>query len=156
MADARGVTIEMVGTLPSVVTDAGRAELVLVNLVANAIKYSDPAKSVRRVTLDGEVTPTSVRLRLRDNGLGLPESKLRVIFEQFVRAHADLDEELGVTGMGLGLSIVREAMGAMQGTISVASVEGDGTTFTLEWPVVGGARGRHSAAFSLRSSVFGL
>jgi signal transduction histidine kinase len=41
--------------------------------------------------------------------------------------------------MGLGLSIVREAMEAMRGTITVESVEGAGTTFTLEWPVVGGA-----------------
>lgn len=139
MADARGVTIEIADSLPSIVTDAGRAELVLVNLVANAIKYSDPAKSVRRVTVDGEMTPTAVRLRIRDNGLGLPESKLRAIFDQFVRVHTQLDDELGVRGMGLGLSIVREAMEAMQGTISVESVEGDGTTFTLEWPVVGGA-----------------
>jgi signal transduction histidine kinase len=76
---------------------------------------------------------------VRDNGLGLPESKLRVIFDQFVRVHAQLDEELGVRGMGLGLSIVREAMEAMRGTITVESVEGAGTTFTLEWPVVGGA-----------------
>ena len=140
MADARGVTIEIADSLPSVVTDAGRAELVLVNLLANAIKYSDPAKSTRRVTLHGEMNTTSVRLTIRDNGLGLPESKLRAIFDQFVRFHTELDDELGVRGMGLGLSIVREAMDAMRGTITVASVEGDGTTFTLEWPVVAAAR----------------
>ena len=139
MAEARGVSVEVADTLPSVVTDAGRAELVLVNLVANAIKYSDPAKNNRRVTLEGEMTTTVIRLRIRDNGLGLPESKLRAIFDQFVRVHTQLDDELGVRGMGLGLSIVREAMEAMRGTISVESVEGDGTTFTLEWPVVGGA-----------------
>ena len=139
MADARGVTIEIGDQLPSLVTDAGRAELVLVNLIANAIKYSDPGKTARRVRIEGAMTPTSVTLIIRDNGLGLPESKLRVIFDQFVRAHAQLDDELGVRGMGLGLSIVREAMEAMRGTITVQSVEGDGTTFTLEWPVVGGA-----------------
>ena len=139
MADARGVTIAIADGLPSLVTDAGRAELVLVNLVANAIKYSDPAKDPRRVTVEGEMTPTLARLVIRDNGLGLPESKLRVIFDQFVRVHAQLDEELGIRGMGLGLSIVREAMEAMRGTITVESIEGSGTTFTLEWPVVGGA-----------------
>jgi len=139
MAEARGVTIEIGDGLPSLVTDAGRAELVLVNLIANAIKYSDPSKSVRRVRIEGEMTPTLVRLTVRDNGLGLPESKLRVIFDQFVRVHAQLDEELGVRGMGLGLSIVREAVEAMRGTITVESAEGDGTSFTLEWPVVRGA-----------------
>lgn len=139
MAEARGVTVEVDDNLPSLVTDAGRAELVLVNLVANAIKYSDPAKTRRYVRVQGEMTRGTVRLWVRDNGLGLPESKLRAIFDQFVRAHAQLDEELGVRGMGLGLSIVREAMDAMRGTITVESVEGEGATFTLEWPVVGGA-----------------
>ena len=142
MAEARGVTIEIAGSLPSVVTDAGRAELVLVNLLANAIKYSDPAKSSRRVTIHGEMATTWVRLTISDNGLGLPESKLRAIFDQFVRVHTQMDDELGVRGMGLGLSIVREAMDAMRGTITVASIEGEGTTFTLEWPVVGGAAKR--------------
>ena len=139
MADSRGVTIEVADGLPSLVTDAGRAELVLVNLIANAIKYSDPGKSARRVRIEGAMTTGGVKLVVRDNGLGLPESKLRVIFDQFVRAHEQLDDELGVRGMGLGLSIVREAMEAMRGTITVESEEGDGTTFTLEWPVVGGA-----------------
>ena len=54
MADARGVTIEIGDQLPSLVTDAGRAELVLVNLIANAIKYSDPGKTARRVRIEGE------------------------------------------------------------------------------------------------------
>lgn len=139
MAEARGVTIEIADDLPALVTDAGRAELVLVNLIANAIKYSDPGKTHRRVRVEGEAMRGSVRLRVRDNGLGLPESKLRAIFDQFVRAHSQMDEELGVRGLGLGLSIVREAMDATHGTITVESIEGEGATFTLEWPVVGGA-----------------
>ena len=139
MAEARSVTIEIAAGLPSIVTDAGRAELVLVNLIANAIKFTERGYVEVRVSIEGEATATLVRLVVRDNGLGLPESKLRVIFDQFVRVHAQLDEELGVRGMGLGLSIVREAMEAMHGTISVESTEGVGTTFTLEWPVVGGA-----------------
>jgi signal transduction histidine kinase len=109
-----------------------------VNMVANAIKYSDPAKPIRRVRIEGSMSPTAVRVIVRDNGLGLPESQLRAIFDQFVRAHAQLDDELGVRGMGLGLSIVREAMEAMRGTIAVESVEGEGAAFILDWPVVGG------------------
>jgi signal transduction histidine kinase len=48
--------------------------------------------------------------------------------------HAHLDDDLGAHGMGLGLSIVRESMEAMGGTVSVESSEGHGTTFTLRWP----------------------
>jgi signal transduction histidine kinase len=66
--------------------------------------------------------------------LGIPSAKLDRIFDEFVRAHADLDGELGTDGLGLGLSIVRESMDAMGGSVRVASVEGEGTTFTLEWP----------------------
>ena len=52
---------------------------------------------------------------IRDNGIGIPKSKLDLIFDQFVRVHAHLDDELGAQGLGLGLSIVRESMEAMGG-----------------------------------------
>ena len=73
------------------------------------------------------------RIEIADNGIGIPRSKLDTIFDQFVRVHAHLDGELGAQGMGLGLSIVRECMDAMGGTITVESTEGSGATFTLEW-----------------------
>ena len=71
---------------------------------------------------------------IEDNGIGIPKQKLVAIFEQFVRAHSDRDEELGAQGLGLGLAIVRECMEAMKGTVTVTSEEGDGATFTLTWP----------------------
>jgi signal transduction histidine kinase len=73
-------------------------------------------------------------VRIRDNGIGIPSAKLETIFDQFVRAHPHLDDELGAQGLGLGLSIVQESMEAMGGRVTVESVEGMGTTFTLEWP----------------------
>ena len=69
-----------------------------------------------------------------DNGIGIPRDRLDAIFRQFVRAHAERDLELGAHGLGLGLAIVRECMDACRGTVSVESVEGVGTTFTLTWP----------------------
>jgi signal transduction histidine kinase len=104
------------------------------NLLANALKYSDPAKSPRTVNVRLAACSTGPGLEISDNGIGIPPSKLDKIFEQFVRAHAHLDDELGAQGMGLGLAIVRECMDAMGGTVAVESEEGKGTVFTLGWP----------------------
>jgi signal transduction histidine kinase len=132
MATARGVRITVADDLPRVVTDAGRAELVLVNMIANAIKYADPDKADRFVAITR--TPGSAAsIVVQDNGIGIAPGKLAAIFEQFTRAHADRDEELGAQGLGLGLAIVRESMEAMGGSVTVTSEEGAGTVFTLTW-----------------------
>lgn len=133
MADLRGVRFEIADGLPTVSADAGRVELALVNLLANAVKYSDPAKPDRVVRVEAADGPAPA-LRVTDNGIGIPRQRLSVIFEQFVRVHAHLDDELGAQGLGLGLSIVRECMDAMGGTVSVTSRDGEGTAFLLTWP----------------------
>lgn len=134
MADARGVRFEIADTLPTLLVDSGRAELVTMNLLANAVKYSDPGKSDRVVRVHPDPSVPHPRVIVSDNGIGIPRSKLDMIFEQFVRVHAHLDDELGAQGLGLGLSIVRESMEAMGGTVSVSSEEGAGTSFVLDWP----------------------
>lgn len=138
MADLRGVRFEIADGLPTVSADAGRVELALVNLLANAVKYSDPAKPDRVVRVEAADGPAPA-LRVADNGIGIPRQRLSVIFEQFVRVHAHLDDELGAQGLGLGLSIVRECMDAMGGTVSVTSRDGEGTAFLLTWPAPGAA-----------------
>ena len=138
MADLRGVRFEIADGLPTVSADAGRVELALVNLLANAVKYSDPAKPDRVVRVEAADGPAPA-LRVTDNGIGIPRQRLSVIFEQFVRVHAHLDDELGAQGLGLGLSIVRECMDAMGGTVSVTSRDGEGTAFLLTWPAPGAA-----------------
>ena len=134
MAEARGVRFEIADPLPTLLIDSGRAELVAMNLLANAVKYSDPEKTDRVVRVHLNPSVPHPRVLVSDNGLGIPRSKLDAIFEQFVRVHAQLDDELGAHGLGLGLSIVRESMEAMGGTVSVTSDEGGGTTFVLDWP----------------------
>lgn len=138
MADLRGVRFDIADGLPTVSADAGRVELALVNLLANAVKYSDPAKPDRVVRVEAADGPAPA-LRVTDNGIGIPRQRLSLIFEQFVRVHAHLDDELGAQGLGLGLSIVRECMDAMGGTVSVTSRDGEGTAFLLTWPVPGAA-----------------
>jgi signal transduction histidine kinase len=135
MADNRRVTIRTAENLPVLVTDMARVELVLMNLVSNAIKYSDPAKPERfvEVFLSG-ATDDGRTICVRDNGIGVPADDVAHIFENFFRASPEKDAQLGIKGAGLGLAIVAECVEALGGRISVASVEGEGTAFDLWLP----------------------
>jgi signal transduction histidine kinase len=135
MAEARGVVVRIAPDLPSITVDAGRIELVFTNLISNAIKYSDPAKEQRVVEVRRAEAPEDVcAITVSDNGIGIPADRVDRIFDQFVRAHRGRDEELGVHGMGLGLSIVWESVMAIGGSITVASAESEGTVFTVMLP----------------------
>jgi signal transduction histidine kinase len=135
MADARGVEIRVLDGLPTLTIDVGRLELTFVNLLSNGIKYSDDAKPVRWVEVSGlECADGWCRISVRDNGLGIPSDAVARIFERFTRAHAQRDDGVHVGGMGLGLSIVEDCVGAMHGRIEVESAEGVGTTFVLMLP----------------------
>jgi signal transduction histidine kinase len=138
MADARGVDVRIVSSLPSVTIDAARLELVLVNLISNAIKYSDPNKPVRfvEITSAPSARPDVCTLSIRDNGIGIAETDLRSIFARFYRGRPERDRELGTSGLGLGLSIVADCVDALKGDIRVESTLGEGTTFFLELPSV--------------------
>jgi signal transduction histidine kinase len=137
MAAARGVEIRIDQELPELVVDAGQFELVLVNLITNAIKYSDPSKAERHVEVTTSLAPTSDAhtICVRDNGLGIPVAHLGSVFRRSFRGHRERDEELGVDGSGLGLAIVDESVRLMGGRIRVESVEGRGTVFYLTLPV---------------------
>ncbi len=131
LAGEKGVELEAQDMLPDVQVDATRVELVLVNLVSNAVKYSDPDKSKRWVRLNvqressGGLSEQGYwRISVSDNGVGIPEEMQPLVFEQFVRAHPEVAE-----GTGLGLAIAREAVEQMGGRIWLESREGVGTSF---------------------------
>lgn len=125
MAGERGVRIEVQEPIPDVQVDATRVELVLINLVGNAVKYSDPAEEDRWVRLGVQREPEGYwRISVEDNGLGIPEEMHDLIFEQFVRAHPEVAD-----GTGLGLAIVQAAIEQIGGRIWLESKPGDGTTF---------------------------
>jgi signal transduction histidine kinase len=134
MADARGVEMQIAAEMPSIVVDVGRLELALVNLLSNAIKYSDPSRSEPFVEITAQsAADGGCEIAVRDNGVGIPADRLAGIFRRFTRAHADLTEET-VTGVGLGLAIVEDCVKAMNGTITVESRVGDGSTFVIALP----------------------
>ena len=135
MADARGVEIRVLDALPTLTIDVGRLELTFVNLLSNAIKYSDEAKPARWVEISAlDSTDDWCRIGVRDNGLGIPPDSVARIFERVTRAHPQRDDAVHVGGLGLGLSIVEDCVGAMHGRIEVESAEGVGTTFVLTLP----------------------
>jgi len=131
-AEARGVSLNVDPTLPDVVVDVGQLELLLVNLLSNGIKYSDPSKTNRYVNIESVSSDeSSCVFRVRDNGIGMNEHQLANVFTPFFRGHVDRDRELGVEGLGLGLSIVRDCAAALNATVDVESQDGDGTSFTV-------------------------
>jgi signal transduction histidine kinase len=131
MADNRGVVIRVAEDLPDLAVDVARLELVLMNLVSNAIKYSDPAKPDRFVEIfRSGASADGHTICVRDNGVGVPAGRLEHIFDNFFRAAPEKDAQLGING----LAIVAECVEAIGGRISVASVEGEGTAFDLWLP----------------------
>jgi len=102
---------------------------VLVNLIENAVKYSDEGQiEVRVARRDGRV-----RFSVRDEGPGIPTIQQERIFEKFFRLDPNMTQ--GVGGTGLGLYICRQLIDAMHGEIWVESLPGRGSTFTFELPI---------------------
>lgn len=112
-----------------IVGDPNRIEQVIKNIVSNAVKYSpeDTAIDVSIYEHDNHVV-----LEVADAGLGIPEDEISRIFERFYRVDKARSREMG--GTGLGLSIAKEIMEYHNGTISVVSQLGHGTTFYLKFP----------------------
>jgi signal transduction histidine kinase len=134
MAESRGVALRVAASLPVMLVDAGKLELVLINLVSNAIKYSDPQKPSRFVEIDAEAGEGLVLLIVRDNGLGIPFEHRQAIFQRSFRAHAELDGDLGNEGFGMGLTIVQECLRELNGSIEVESTPGEGSRFIVSLP----------------------
>ena len=100
------------------------------NLVENAVRYS-PEKT--RVDLLIEREGDTLNISVTDQGAGIPEEEQARIFERFYRVDAARSRQTG--GTGLGLSIVKHVMGQHGGQVSVQSVPGQGSTFTLSLPI---------------------
>ncbi|MFO0926739.1 MAG: response regulator [Gemmataceae bacterium] len=122
------------GVPAHVVGDPGRLQQVLVNLMGNAVKFTEKGEVVVRVTTADDPSPTGptqplVQFEVRDTGIGIPPAKLATIFAPFEQADSSTTRRYG--GTGLGLTISAQLVEMMGGTISVSSREGEGSTFTF-------------------------
>lgn len=108
-------------------SDPLHVRYIVVNLLQNAIKYSD-ARSAVRVAVDGGAT--SSRVVVADDGIGIPHRDLEPLFSPFFRASNVADR----SGTGMGLAIVRKSANLIGAQIAVESTPGVGTTFVVSLP----------------------
>lgn len=129
-AEAKGIRIEQ--SCPEGLEAQASAHLLeraLVNLVDNAIKYSEAGTTVK---ISCSSTGNGIEFEVADRGRGIPAKDLPRIFERFYRVDKARSRELG--GTGLGLSIVKHIATLHGGSVSVESWEGEGSTFTIALP----------------------
>jgi signal transduction histidine kinase len=133
------LSLNLPADLGLVNVEAGKIRICLDHLLVNAIKFTPDGGAIE---VRAERTANAVRLQVRDSGLGIPVDNLPHIFQPFfteldVSRHSSGQFEFGRRGLGLGLSLVRAFVAMHGGTVEVASVPGQGSTFTLTLP--GGA-----------------
>jgi PAS domain S-box-containing protein len=114
--------------LLAVHADAGKVQQILLNLLANAIKFTDRGGAI---SLQCELEPDAVAIRVTDTGKGIPADKLDAVFEPFVQLKP---RGAATSGTGLGLPISRRLATAMGGSLGAQSEIGKGSTFTLRLP----------------------
>ncbi len=110
------------------VGDAGRVRQIILNLVSNAIKFTEEGYVLVRIRMDLEHTQLMrIHIDIEDSGIGIPEDKLEYIFNKFTQAEQSTTRKFG--GTGLGLAICRTLCRMMGGSINVKSTLGHGSTF---------------------------
>jgi signal transduction histidine kinase len=134
LAEAKGIalSVQECGAGVRLVGDVERIRQILLNLVGNAIKFTQEGGWI---LLTCEESGAWVDIRVRDNGQGIAFERQRGIFDPFVQADRSLSSPQ--EGVGLGLAISRDLARAMGGELSVESTPGEGSTFTLRLPSEG-------------------
>ena len=139
VADKKQISIEasVADGLPMVVTDAGKLQQILFNLLSNAMKFTPIGGTVSLIACSdaahsgGEAAP-GVVVSVSDTGPGIPEAEQSRIFEKFYQVEASLTKE--ASGTGLGLAIAKELSGLICGRLVCKSTPGHGAEFTIFLP----------------------
>jgi signal transduction histidine kinase len=119
--------------LPKMLVDSERLEQVLINLLGNAMKFTEPPGDIT-VMVKHLAESNAVQISVSDTGVGIPESELATIFDEFAQVRRQ-NAVRQRTGSGLGLAIAKRIVEAHEGDLSVTSSPGKGSTFTFTIPV---------------------
>jgi signal transduction histidine kinase len=134
-ADEKGVALiyqPYKNIFPPVSLDTERIKQVMINLIGNAIKYTDRG-SVEIITEEknkGEI----LEIKIKDSGIGISTKQRERLFEKFYRVQNEKTKN--ITGTGLGLWITKQLVDLMKGSITVDSIENVGTQVTLQFPII--------------------
>jgi len=137
LADEKGLELVaryVPGTPARVRGDHGRVRQVLLNLVGNALKFTDAGHVL--VTVEHEARPDAMPMftcSVEDTGIGIPADQQAAVFEHFQQVDTSTTRKEG--GTGLGLAIVRELVSLMDGTVKLTSKLGEGSTFHVSLPL---------------------
>jgi signal transduction histidine kinase/DNA-binding response OmpR family regulator len=123
--------------------DSGRLRQVVINLVSNAVKFTERGRVVVKVSGETIAGGMRVRVEVSDTGIGIETQALARLFQPFNQAESSTSRKYG--GTGLGLTISARLVDLMGGTIGASSVEGEGSTFWFELPLATGEAGEQPA-----------
>ncbi|MDH5378819.1 MAG: hybrid sensor histidine kinase/response regulator, partial [Gammaproteobacteria bacterium] len=129
LADEQGISLKIIPSSVTTYADYAHLERVIRNLVSNAIRYTPNG----RVTLGAKRHHGSVLICVYDTGPGIPESKQKIVFNEFQQL--ENPERDRSKGLGLGLAIVKRLTGIMGTPLHVVSIEGKGSCFSVELPL---------------------
>lgn len=129
LAESRSIQFAVETTASIVMGNADQLQQVVMNLLENAITWSEPSQRVTVRVIDKE---DMVQLQVEDEGIGIPESDMRLVFDRFYRVDKQRSRDTG--GSGLGLAICQSIVMAHDGTITAESTLGKGSIFTVTFP----------------------
>ena len=127
----KGVTVFFKTSIKNkiIAMDDEKYERILLNLLSNAIKFTPTGKII---VVKLCIVKDNICIEVKDNGIGIPKDKADVIFERFGQVDSSLSRQ--AEGTGIGLSLVKKLVDVLDGSISVKSKEGEGSTFTILLP----------------------
>lgn len=128
------ITLDVAGIDQSlIISDPGRLQQIITNVVGNAIKFTKNGKILIRASIVRSPEGLLLSCDIQDTGIGIPENKIPTLFDSFSQVDASTTRRFG--GTGLGLTIVKQLCELMGGEISVTSELGEGSTFSFNIPV---------------------
>jgi signal transduction histidine kinase len=129
-----GLLVTVAPDIGEIEADERRLRQIIFNLLSNAVKFTDDGDVRVNARIDRGAETTILVVEITDTGCGIPHDQLEAIFESFHQVDGGTTRKYG--GTGLGLSICSKLARAMGGEVTVTSVLGEGSTFTLRLPVV--------------------